>query len=528
MQDLLSRAFDNANKDWEDMEFDVNPGSGVVDGQVMTPAGFEASIAAIEDMEEQWANVGDPEPEASIKNGDIEDLLIKECYRSIAADNQDQVDANCLTADILTYKCESPIDAAAYIGVTFDITRGYGQGGYRGKLVKHWCREMNTYKGIFDVPDGMHVQGVYETQMTTETFSSVSDYVNSMSLKSNAQVGSSAFDETRRSLDSSTSETDTHTASLAASGQGFSLGASFQRQDSTGTFHGENTFSNDKKQQKASQLGQTGNKVTKKKESLVAKMSINIIRYEMFLREVAPNFIEVNFLDLFLSLPQSYFAPGAPQKFMDFIQRYGTHYVKAAKFGGQLTVEKVKETDGNTTVGDFREEAQGEFNSIVGSGGAEADTTRNEQTTDFSLSAGAEDKEQGISAKLDVSFSAAEFDETNTLTTNLTANVTTNRTADGSRNVTSDSKSSLNDTTSVTAKGGSHQIATSITDLYSHNFRHNLVQWLKSIPNYPKPFDFVFEPITTLMYHLLDDMIDGECYKDMIVKWLCRTHTAHV
>ena len=59
---------------------------------------------------------------------------------------QSQVDKNCLTADILTYKCERMIDAANYMGVTVDITRGTGMAGFRGKLVKPWCREMNTFK----------------------------------------------------------------------------------------------------------------------------------------------------------------------------------------------------------------------------------------------------------------------------------------------------------------------------------------------------------------------------------------------
>ena len=36
---------------------------------------------------------------------------------------------------------------------------GYSMQGFRGKLVKPWCREMQQYKGFYDVPDGMHVQG---------------------------------------------------------------------------------------------------------------------------------------------------------------------------------------------------------------------------------------------------------------------------------------------------------------------------------------------------------------------------------
>ena len=34
---------------------------------------------------------------------------------------------------------------------------GYTMSGYKGKLVKHWCRDMQRYKQ-YDVPDGMHVQ----------------------------------------------------------------------------------------------------------------------------------------------------------------------------------------------------------------------------------------------------------------------------------------------------------------------------------------------------------------------------------
>lgn len=100
---------------------------------------------------------------------------------------------------------------------------------------------------------------------------------------------------------------------------------------------------------------------------MIAEMSINVVRYEMFLREVAPNNIKAGFLDCFMKLPQSFYSPGAPAKFQDFILRYGTHFVKAAKFGGQFKVVKQKELTAETKIADFRKETQGEFNSIVGS-----------------------------------------------------------------------------------------------------------------------------------------------------------------
>ena len=78
---------------------------------------------------------------------------------------------------------------------------------------------------------------------------------------------------------------------------------------------------------------------------------------------------------------------GAPQKFQDFILRYGTHYVKAAKFGGQFKVVKQKEFTGETNVADFRKETQGEFNSIVGSGSAEASTRKKDTSTEVEVQA---------------------------------------------------------------------------------------------------------------------------------------------
>ena len=60
--------------------------------------------------------------------------------------NQAVVSKACATADLLTYRCGLPVDAASYIGVTFDISEGYNSQGLRGKLVKHWCREQNKYK----------------------------------------------------------------------------------------------------------------------------------------------------------------------------------------------------------------------------------------------------------------------------------------------------------------------------------------------------------------------------------------------
>ena len=117
------------------------------DGNLIEPSSFEISMDEMADEEDVWATVGDENEDNAVSQANsIEDLLIKECYQGIASGNQAVIDKTCLKADLLTYRCEQPVDASFYIGVTFDISEGYNSQGFRGKLVKHWCREMNTYK----------------------------------------------------------------------------------------------------------------------------------------------------------------------------------------------------------------------------------------------------------------------------------------------------------------------------------------------------------------------------------------------
>ena len=54
----------------------------------------------------------------------------------MSSGNEEVIKKNCLTADILQFRCEQPIDASFFIGVTFDISKGYNSKGFRGKLVK--------------------------------------------------------------------------------------------------------------------------------------------------------------------------------------------------------------------------------------------------------------------------------------------------------------------------------------------------------------------------------------------------------
>merc|ERR1719209_1576847 len=76
--------------------------------------------------------------------------------------------------------------------------------------------------------------------------------------------------------------------------------------------------------------------VNSKTKSHIFEFTCRIRRYEIFLDEVTPDQLSEAFLQDYLALPIKYFdfRNRAPQKYNEFIRRWGTHYIKAASFGG--------------------------------------------------------------------------------------------------------------------------------------------------------------------------------------------------
>ena len=54
---------------------------------------------------------------------------------------------------------------------------------------------------MLDVPDYMHMQGVYETNMYTAAYSSIDDMIKIMSTNTNSQGGDGSFSTTRKKFD---------------------------------------------------------------------------------------------------------------------------------------------------------------------------------------------------------------------------------------------------------------------------------------------------------------------------------------
>lgn len=100
------------------------------------------------------------------------DLFSKSCN----ADINGHSDPKCAYQDDQKYSCDKPLDAADYLGATFDVTDGYNSQGFRANIIKRWCRDKQKYKEL-DVPDGMQLREIYDTVVTTKSYSSVNEYI---------------------------------------------------------------------------------------------------------------------------------------------------------------------------------------------------------------------------------------------------------------------------------------------------------------------------------------------------------------
>ena len=142
----------------------------------------------------------------------------------------------------------------------------------------------------------------------------------------------------------------------------------------------------------------------------------------------------------------------------NFIQRWGTHFIKSAKFGGELEIRKTMDAKQAGTKTQFSQKMEFEYKSIFASVGAKHES------------------EGGTSVK----------QETKTTST------------------------------AVEAKGGSQDIASILSDVYAPTFKTEFKEWLQSIPQYPKAFKFQMSSISDLVNFRANDLFPDDkvfsCY----------------
>jgi deleted-in-malignant-brain-tumors protein 1 len=248
---------------------------------------------------------------------------------------------------------------------------------------------------------------------------------------------------------------------------------------------------------------------------LLTLFEINVIRYALFIEKTQPENIDPFFLIDFMTLPESYFEPNAVEKYEKFIFRYGTHYIHSADFGGQILFENTRVVDSDTDMNEMAEKAWQETQSAFGSS-ASVGASAAVPNSDVNLGGGLrKDK-----TELDGETEKDEFYE--------------KYTQSRERNWTN---------VLLQTQGGDVNIARLITRLESntgtytkimiqkfiHKTNYNiftvlqiegpeLVEWLKSIPRFPKAFKLKMRPINELinfnvrnLFVGIDALLNGTC-----------------
>ena len=100
--------------------------------------------------------------------------------------------------------------------------------GYRNAIVLLWCSEEKKWKGM-NVPDFMYVEGVYETKMGTESFSSISEFAQIRSERSNTRTGTSSFRDENRKLSNSKSENKAKSGGGSVSTPVFAISGNYKK-----------------------------------------------------------------------------------------------------------------------------------------------------------------------------------------------------------------------------------------------------------------------------------------------------------
>ncbi|KAI8498314.1 hypothetical protein Bbelb_242580 [Branchiostoma belcheri] len=364
--------------------------------------------------------------------------------------------------------CYNMMEGCGYIGVGFDGRGDYSSTSRRKSVVQRNCKNLATYHDE-DVPDTMNVHGIFDTEVSSYVYESRESYRHSLQAK----------------------------AGMSFSGWGF--------QAAVDSAYGKSTSSD--------------------KQKFMSLIQCNVIRYEIFLDEISPDTLSLPFLRDFLALPTNFIlgklallctvtraitpaviprrrccAPNSntytePQTNPSrrsretaadrnvsnhsktssrkdisfpgekFIIRYGTHFIKSAKFGGSFRLFKTQEASKTESLEDFSIQAQASYNSLFFNAGGHF----------------------GVGS----SKGSSQSDKTSS--------------------------------THVTVEGGDQEVASIVADFYSTGFKDTFTEWLKSVPKYPKPIEMFMGTMSELLnlnYKLLfpfdiTDVADG-CFSQSL------------
>ncbi|XP_066263560.1 uncharacterized protein [Branchiostoma lanceolatum] len=380
-------------------EIDFVPEKGMVQDDMFAPPGMEMKIDVEKDPGKDSEPDQSSQPMAFSYPMGMGSALMNGCFGTGYV-----LGDPCYNMKDAIPNCWNMMEGCGYIGVGFDGRGDYSSTSRRKTVIQRNCKNRATYHDE-DVPDNMNVHGIFDTEVASYVFESQSAYRHSLQMK----------------------------AGMSFSGFGF--------QAAVDSAYGRSSSSS--------------------KQSFMSLIQANVIRYEIFLDEISPDTLSLAFLRDFLSLPKNFIVGKA--ELQKFIIRYGTHFIKSAKFGGSFRLFKTQEASKSESLEDFSVQAQASYNSLFFNAGGHF----------------------GIG---------------------------------GSSGSSQSSKSS---STHVTMEGGDQEVASIVADFYSTGFKDTFTEWLKSIPKYPKPIEMFVGTMSELLdlnYKLLfpfdiKDAADG-CFSE--------------
>ncbi|CAH1233427.1 Hypp738 [Branchiostoma lanceolatum] len=358
-------------------EIDFVPEKGMVQDDMFAPPGMEMKIDVEKDPGKDSEPDQSSQPMAFSYPMGMGSALMNGCFGTGYVAGDP-----CYNMKDAIPNCWNMMEGCGYIGVGFDGRGDYSSTSRRKTVIQRNCKNRATYHDE-DVPDNMNVHGIFDTEVASYVFESRASYRHSLQMK----------------------------AGMSFSGFGF--------QAAVDAAYGKSSSSS--------------------KQSFMSLIQANVIRYEIFLDEISPDTLSLAFLRDFLSLPNNFILGKA--ELQKFIIRYGTHFIKSAKFGGSFRLFKTQQASKSESLEDFSVQAQASYNSLFFNAGGH-----------FGMA--------------------------------------------GSSGFSQSSKSS---STHVTMEGGDQEVASIVADFYSTGFKDTFTEWLKSIPKFPKPIEMFMGTMSELL-----------------------------
>ncbi|XP_019617679.1 PREDICTED: uncharacterized protein LOC109465000 isoform X3 [Branchiostoma belcheri] len=361
----------------------------------------------------------------------------------------------CYKAKIPLPSCPRLIDGATYLGVGFDARGVYSAESRKKSLIQRSCNNLQKF-GQNQVPDSMTVQGIYDTDVESRTFSSTEEYRHYLEEKSAVTSAKAMFQE----------EID------KASGHGV-VGPPFGLVGAIGGGESSKKGKVKNKSNFTASSSATGELNEKQAQTFMAMLEMNIFRYEIFMDDVKPEQLNVGFLRDFISLPESYFSFGADIIFQNFYLRWGTHYIKSAKFGGQLKIIKTKQATQDLSMSEFATKAEDDWKMTLSTFSAQTSQTKSSSWWHEHESK-TESKQSKVEAESGSATKARKGQE-------------------------KQASSQEYSNECLVVQGGDQKIAAAITEMYTTALTTELKDWLESIEDNPKPFSFVLRPVADIL-----------------------------